>query len=252
MQTCDIWEVQNQTRAGFIACNKMDTHVDTCCAGSNWSLMELTGEVCDVNPFLNSYDPVTEIPVVRCCTVWTDKESSTEYLIVADQILWFGTLMENSLINPNQLRTYGLMVNDDPFDSTRGFGVNTDDVFIPFDTKGTVIYFESHVPTEWEKTHLPIILITGDTWSPSDEVLYLGKQSREDIEIQNIQSLTSSRKSRQIHSITSDETKAQIEQYGETDIELGKISCVYNPKDFCEHLVSAVNIATTYRDDVDQ
>jgi hypothetical protein len=104
MQTRDIWQVQNQTRAGFIARNEMDTHADMCCAGSNWSLMELTGEVCDVNPFLNSYDPVTEIPVARCCMVWTDQESSTEYLIVADQMLWFVTLMENSLINPNQLR----------------------------------------------------------------------------------------------------------------------------------------------------
>jgi Mg2+/Co2+ transporter CorC len=50
----------------------------------------------------------------------------------------------------------------------------------------------------------------------------------------------------------SDETKVQVKQYRETDIELGKISCVYNPKDFCERLVSAVNIATTYRNDVDQ
>jgi hypothetical protein len=58
--------------------------------------------------------------------------------------------------------------------------------------------------------------------------------------------------SRQIHSIMSDEMKTQIKQYRETDIELGKISCVYNPKDFCERLVSAVNIATTYCDDVDQ
>jgi hypothetical protein len=118
MQTRDIRQVQNQTWAGFIARNEMDTHADTCCAGSNWSLMELTGEVCDVNPFLNSYDPVTEIPVARCCTVWTDQESSTEYLIIADQMLWFGTLMENSLINPNQLLAYGVVVNNDPFDST--------------------------------------------------------------------------------------------------------------------------------------
>jgi hypothetical protein len=167
-------------------------------------------------------------------------------------MLWFGTLMENSLINPNQLRAYGLVLNDDRFNSTRGFGINTDEVFIPFDTTGTVIYFKSRVPTEWEKTHLPIILITGDTWSPSDEVLYLGKQSHEDIEMQNIQSLTHGMTSQQIHSIMSDETKAQIEQYGETDIKLGKISCIYSPKDFCERLVSAVNIATTYHDDVDQ
>jgi hypothetical protein len=103
-QSCDIGKTHKQTRAGFIAHNEMDTHADTCCAGSNWSLMEITGEVCDVNPFLNSYDPVTEIPVARCCTgVWTNQEDSTEYLIVADQMLWFGTLMENSLINPNQL-----------------------------------------------------------------------------------------------------------------------------------------------------
>jgi hypothetical protein len=135
MQTHDIRHVQNQTRAGFIARNEMDTHADTCCAGSNWSLMELIGEVCDIIPFLNSYDPVTEIPVARCCTVWTDQESSMEYLIVADQMLWFGTLMENSLINnPNQLRSYSVVVNDDPFDSTRGFGVDTDNAFIPFDT----------------------------------------------------------------------------------------------------------------------
>jgi hypothetical protein len=80
--------------------------------------MELTGEVCDVNPFLNSYDPVTEIPVARCCMVWTDQESSMEYLIVADQMLWFGTLLPNSLINSNHLHAYGHKVNDDPFDLT--------------------------------------------------------------------------------------------------------------------------------------
>jgi hypothetical protein len=62
----------------------MDTHVDTCCAGANWSLMDLTGEICDVNPFLDTYQPITEIPVARCCTVWTDQVDSQEYLLVGD------------------------------------------------------------------------------------------------------------------------------------------------------------------------
>lgn len=56
----------------------MDTHADTCCAGANWRLMELTGEQ---NPFLDSYKPVKEIQVARCCTVWTDPTYSQEYLI---------------------------------------------------------------------------------------------------------------------------------------------------------------------------
>jgi hypothetical protein len=77
----------------------MDTHADTSCAGANWSLMELTGELCDVKPFLDSYNPIMEILVARCCTVWTDQGDSQEYLLVGDQMLWFGTLLPNSIRN---------------------------------------------------------------------------------------------------------------------------------------------------------
>jgi hypothetical protein len=40
-----------------------------------------------------------------------------EYLLVGDQMLWFGTLLPSSLINPNQLWAYGLPFNDNPFDT---------------------------------------------------------------------------------------------------------------------------------------
>lgn len=86
-------------------------------------------------------------------------------------MLWFGNQMTNSLINPNQLRAYGLIVNDDPFDHTRDFGIDGDNLFIPFDTTGTVVHFESRTPTNWEKTHLPVILLTGEDWNPTEEVL---------------------------------------------------------------------------------
>jgi hypothetical protein len=60
--------------------------------------MELMGEICEVNPFLASYQPpVQEIPVARCSTVWTDQtDSSMEYLLVGDQMLWFGSLRSQS------------------------------------------------------------------------------------------------------------------------------------------------------------
>jgi hypothetical protein len=114
--------IKNNTMAGHIARNELDTHADTCCAGANWSLMELTGEACDVNPFLDSYQPIQEISVTRCCTVAMNQEDSVKYLHVGDQILLFGTQLPHSLINPNQLRTYGININDDPFDSTCNFG----------------------------------------------------------------------------------------------------------------------------------
>ena len=57
-------------------------------------------------------------------------------------MLWFGDLLPNSLINPNQVRAYGIDVNDDLFSSTRQFGINNETAFIPFDTMGTVVYFK--------------------------------------------------------------------------------------------------------------
>ena len=245
-----IQDVGNQTTVGTIANNEMDTHADMCCAGANWSLMELTGEVCDVNPFLNSYSPIQEIPVARCCTVWTDQTDSMEYLLVGDQMLWFGTLLPNSLINPNQIRAYGLPVNDDPFDSTRYFGIDTEHAIIPFDTTGTVVHFESRVPSEWEKTHLPIILLTSDEWNPNQEVLRPGSPSRESIEMRTVHSLMSGMTGRQINAVK--DNRSQITVNGEIEMQLGQISSVYNQRDFTERLISAVNIATAYRDDIDR
>jgi hypothetical protein len=208
--------------------------------------MELTGEVCNVTPFLESYQPIQEIPVARCCTVWTDQNTSIEYLLVADQMLWFGTLLPNSLINPNQLRAYGISVNDDPFDTSRAFGIDSDTAVIPFDTTGTVVHFESRVPTDWEKTHLPIILLTGEDWNPTQEILRPGKHSRKAMEMRAIHSTTR----RRVNAVAIDE--APVTLRGETEIQLGQISCIYNPKDLSEHLVATVNVATAYRADMDE
>ena len=120
--------------------------------------MNYTGDMCEVSPFLKTYAPVPDIPVARCCTVWTD-DKGKQYLLVGDKILWFGTALDNSLINPNRIRAYGLSINDDPFNANE-LGISKEELFIPFDTTGTVVHFESRVPKEWETTYLPVILIT--------------------------------------------------------------------------------------------
>ena len=91
-------------------------------------------------------------------------------------MLWFGNKLSDSLINPNQLREYGLLVKDDPFNANK-FGINADEEFIQFDTKGTIVYFNSCVPTDWEMTHLPVILLTADKWDPTTVNLSSGRSS---------------------------------------------------------------------------
>eukprot|EP00957_Ditylum_brightwellii_P067466 5120955-Ditylum_brightwellii.AAC.1 len=92
----------------------MDLHADTCCADTNWHVVDFTGDICEVNPLLDSYEPVQEVPLAKCATVFTDNDDGAEMLFMADQMLWFGTQLPRSLINPNQIRAYGITVNETP------------------------------------------------------------------------------------------------------------------------------------------
>ena len=243
-------DIPNPTTPGTISRNELDTHADTCCAGTNWALMEYTGEICEVSPFLNTYDPVKEIPVARCCTVWTSEESGEEYLLVGDQMLWFGNSLENSLINPNQIREYGFNVYDDPFKDM--FGIDGNDFFIPFETTGTVVHFETRTPTLWEQRNLPIILLTAETWDPSNVMLRPQRKTREANEMQTILSLTSGKTRKEIASLRTAMENSRAVRNGQIESELGKISPTFNDRTFCKRLIGAVNIATTYRDDIDE
>jgi hypothetical protein len=104
--------VPNDTVTGTIGRNEMNTHADTCCAGANWSLLDSTNEVCAVTPFLDSYELEKEVMVARCGTVWMSPNTGHEYLLVSDQMLWFGSQMDHSLIKPNQIREYGIPMCD--------------------------------------------------------------------------------------------------------------------------------------------
>ena len=62
-------------------------------------------------------------------------------------MLWFGNTLADSLMNPNQLRAYGILVKYYPFNANE-FGIDADEYFIQFDTKGTRVFFNSRVPTD--------------------------------------------------------------------------------------------------------
>jgi hypothetical protein len=139
--------VPNDTVMGTIGRNEMDTHADTCCAGANWLLLDFTNEVCKVTQFLHSYEPVKEVMVTRCGMVWMSPNTGHEYLLVGDQMLLFRSQMDHSLINPNEICEYGIPIYDIPFSQSQ-FGIYCNDDFIPFNTMGAIVYFESCVPMD--------------------------------------------------------------------------------------------------------
>ena len=106
--------VENQTTIGTIGRNELDTHADTGVAGVNWRVIEFTGDQVEVQPYSKEYEAIRNIPIAKCATVWTNPETGQELLLLADQMLWFGSRLDHSLLNPNQIQEYGLKVYDDP------------------------------------------------------------------------------------------------------------------------------------------
>jgi hypothetical protein len=81
-----------------------------------------------------------------------------------------------------------------------------------------------------------------------EEVLRPDMMIQEDIEMRNITSLSV----QQVNSVNGMNEKAVVARHCETKIQLGKISNVYNEHEFCNRLISAINIVTAYHDYIDQ
>ena len=60
-----------------------------------------------------------------------------------------GYLMDDYLINPNQLRHYGANDQNDPTDNLPLSVISENGDFVmPLHWKGTIVYFDTHTPTQ--------------------------------------------------------------------------------------------------------
>ena len=187
---------------GTVALCEMDSHADTCVAGPNFRI-----------------DEYTETIILRF-----------------NQVLWYGSKLKMSLINPNQIRHSGLAVSDDPTDKTRDFGIVGDDFIIPFEIKGTTVFFKSRSPTRWEMANCRTVELTVDApWNPADV---------------NIAMIAAS--STLVPSIEVSEYRkiCAMEGMPSTDVEIEDVSdlSVFDPPSMVTRMIKAVNIATAHRD----
>ena len=158
-----IHDPTHHTDQGHMARCELDSHADTCVLGSNFKLIELTGEVVDVVPYHEEYDAKKDVPIVSAATAWTHPDTGETFILDYHQALWYGKEVANSLLNPNQMRFYGHRVSDDITDKDRRFGIEADNMlYIPFDMKGTVISFDSRVPTDQELQDCRHVTMTSD------------------------------------------------------------------------------------------
>ena len=80
-----------------------------------------------------------------------NKKTGETVVLLFHESLFHGNKLDHSLMNPNQIRHYGISVWDNPFDKERSFGIGVDsETFIPFCTIGTKIYFNTRTPSKKE------------------------------------------------------------------------------------------------------
>ena len=79
-----------------------------------------------------------------------------------------GDTLEHFLINPNQLRSFGIIVQDSPFaNAPLGIEDPPSGITIPLSTLGTVIYADTRSCTDDDLSRLPHIVVLSDAhWDP--------------------------------------------------------------------------------------
>lgn len=149
-------------------------------------------------PFSEEYEAMKSIPIAQIATGYTSSNGS-RYILIVNEALWMPEMV-NSLMNPNQLRDFGVHINDNPYDddimTIRREGDDDEKDFVAcLRSEGTNIYIDTWTPTEGDLEECPhIVLTSSHPWDPhriqfpkSDQYII------EDVESMNISGIQSTR-----------------------------------------------------------
>ena len=129
---------------------ELDSHADTIVCGRNCVLLAYSGRECDVYPYTEDYKARRNVPIVSAATAWQSQVTGKVYILVFNEALWMPEL-DCTLINPNQLRHFGISVQDDPTsDSPLFISTESDKFVMPLEMTSTTIFANTCTPTQDE------------------------------------------------------------------------------------------------------
>ena len=77
-----------------------------------------------------------------------------------------GDKLDHTLVNPTQLRAYGVNIQDNPFNA-KPLSITTDDASVELYSEGTIICGDTRTPTESELSQIPRLILTSPhDWDP--------------------------------------------------------------------------------------
>lgn len=168
-----VAQLQNELKGHVTAENETNDNVDTCCLNTNFVVSSYTGQTADIYPYNKSYAPLMNVPVVTGTTAYDNKESGATYILLFHKSLYYGTMLNCSLINPNQILANGINYWDNPFDKTNPIGILVmEELFIPLTLQGTKLSFQTRSPMAIELDNCPRVSMTSvNQWNPVKVIL---------------------------------------------------------------------------------
>ena len=154
---------------------ELDTHTDTCVAGSNTVDFDLTGKNVAVSPFCKTeYEASQDIPIATMATNYDCPTSGRTFIqIVHEEDLYFGDKMtHNTLLCLNHLHHNGLRVEDcsRQYNDTSLHSITApgSDHTIPLSMRGVISGFVITRPTEdkIDDANLHVQLKSEIDWDP--------------------------------------------------------------------------------------
>ena len=100
---------------------ELDSHADTIVCGSNCIIIHYTGKECDVTPYTDAYEAIKSVPIVQAATAYDNPETGECTILILNEAIWMGDKMDHTPVNPNQLRSFGITAQDNPFAEARIF-----------------------------------------------------------------------------------------------------------------------------------
>jgi hypothetical protein len=140
--------------------------------------MYYTGKECDVSLYTEAYEAIKSVPIVQAATVYDNKDIGETTILILNEAIWMGDQMEHTLINPNQLRAYGITAQDNPFDPAPIFISTEDNEFtLPLNSKESVLGVATRTPTNQELQTCPHVVLSSEhEWDPQN--LWFPRASR--------------------------------------------------------------------------
>ena len=164
---------------------ELDSHADTCCLGKDCLVLYETDKA-EVSGFSTQLGKIKETPVITGVLAYDEPETGETYLLYFHQALHL-PMMEKSLLNPNQMREAGIIVNDVPLKFIKQeqrtsephslvVPINDDNgntLTIPLELKGVISGFTVRKPSWEEIANIDPanrIEMTNDNpeWAPND------------------------------------------------------------------------------------